>query len=156
MSERKTITISKKDLDKDNFYTGLIEEESNVNVEIEENLGEVNFRNPLSVHGYIIARDGTGIHAGYEISAGGEITAGLAIKCNGILKFGYRLFSGIAIWRGSITDEEKTITCGELEADKSQICYGILKETGIEKNPKKKTTLELTDEQLEEIKKIIK
>jgi hypothetical protein len=45
------------------------------------------------------------------------------------LSFSYRLFAGIAIHR-NITDEEKTITCGKLEATGS-IEYGILVETGI-------------------------
>lgn len=72
------------------------------------------------------------IEAGGSIKAGGlsGIQAGLYITCKGILKFGLKAFAGICTWR-TITDEEKTITCGKLEG--GVVEYGIVKEIGIEK-----------------------
>jgi hypothetical protein len=76
------------------------------------------------------------IEAGWSIKAGESygIIAGLSITCKGKLSFGLKAFAGICNWR-EITDEDKTITCGELES--GTIEYGILKETGIEESDDK-------------------
>jgi UDP-3-O-[3-hydroxymyristoyl] glucosamine N-acyltransferase len=76
------------------------------------------------------------IKAGWSIKAGESygIIAGLSITCKGKLSFGLKAFAGICNWR-EITDEDKTITCGELES--GTIEYGILKETGIEESDDK-------------------
>jgi hypothetical protein len=88
----------------------------------------------IKAGGYIEA--GGSIEAGGYIKAGGYIeagdyygiSAGLSITCKGKLSLGLKAFAGICTWR-EITDEEKTITCGEF--DGGVVEYGILKETGL-------------------------
>ena len=80
------------------------------------------------------------IEAGWGIEAGEGIEAGLSITCKLSLNIAYRIFAGLALWKETVTDEEKTITCGKLE--RGEVCYGILKETGMpdaKKNPTEKT-----------------
>ena len=108
------------------------------NIEIEENLGYVNFAK-IKVSGFIFAKAGTGIKAGEGIEAGwgikaGEgieagsgIEAGLSITCKLLLSFKYKLFAGICYWR-DVTDDEKTVTCGKLDG---HVEYGIVKEVGM-------------------------
>jgi len=104
------------------------------------------------------------IEAGWFIKAGGfievgeyiqadgfsGISAGLYITATTYISFGLKIFAGICAWR-QITDEEKTITCAELRGG-GVVEYGIL---NITEKAKQKVTLELTDEQLEQVKKLI-
>ena len=85
---------------------------------------------------------GGSIEAGWYIDAGGYIKAGefikakqgitafLHITCKLSLNVGLRIFAGVCNWR-NITDKDKTITCKKLE--NGEIAYGILNETGLEK-----------------------
>jgi hypothetical protein len=138
-----TIKITKKDLDKDNFYkkdeVGTYDNYENCNVEIDENLGYVRFKKGIYVNGYVLAKAGSGIKAGWGIKAGlgieagWGIEAGLSITCKLSLSFFYRLFAGTAYWK-NIGDEEKTITCGKLEPQNgAKVEYGIVKEIGLPK-----------------------
>jgi UDP-3-O-[3-hydroxymyristoyl] glucosamine N-acyltransferase len=96
---------------------------------------------------------GGSIEAGRYIEAGScyGISAGLEITAKTTIYAGLKIFAGICAWR-EIEDNEKTITCSELIGG-GTVESGILKETG--EAEKKKVTLELTDEQLNKIKKII-
>lgn len=94
------------------------------NIEIAGQLGYVRFTS-LKAEGYIVAEAGSGIEAGWGIEAG------LSITCKLVLKFNYRLFAGLAIWKKTVLDEEKTVTCGELKG--GTVEYGIVKELGIKK-----------------------
>ena len=78
---------------------------------------------------------GSFIEAGSFIKAGTSygIYAGLSITCKGKLIYGLKCFAGICTWR-TITDDEKTITCGEHNG--GVIEYGILKEIGLEEKSK--------------------
>ena len=79
----RKITITKKDLDKDNYYKedgiGTYSEYENVSVEIESNLGWVRFKNGIYVKGSVTALAGSGIEAGWGIKAGWGIEAGSGI-----------------------------------------------------------------------------
>jgi hypothetical protein len=88
----------------------------------------------IKTGGYIDA--GRYIEAEGDILAGNDcgITAGLSIKCTGKLYCGDRILAGTSPWR-EITDEEKTITCGNLEG--GIVAYGILVETGIKEDESK-------------------
>ena len=70
----KTLKITKADLDSDNRYKkgfiGKWNELEDISVEIEENLGYVVFEKGIYVNGSIVAQAGSGISAGYGISAG--------------------------------------------------------------------------------------
>ena len=143
----KTYTISKKDLNSDNEYIGKLKlEDLDGNLEIDENLGYVRVKS-ICAKGYVHAKAGSGIKAGDGIKAGWGIEAGLSISCKLSLNIGYRIFAGIATWKKSVTDEEKTITCSKLES--GEVCYGILNETGENESKKKATELrEKADELL--------
>jgi hypothetical protein len=111
-------------------------------IEISEGLGVVVFVS-LSASASILAKAGSGIEAGEGIDAGWDIKAGegikagwdikagLSINCTAVLRAGFRIFVGIALWKKEVSDEEKTITCGWLES--GTVEYGILKETGRKK-----------------------
>jgi len=88
---------------------------------------------------------GGSIEAVGSIEAGGScgIMAGFSITCKGLLKYGLKCFAGICTWR-EISEEEKTITCGKHKG--GIIEYGILKETGLVENNKKKELLEKANE----------
>jgi hypothetical protein len=113
--------------------------------------GSIEAVGSIKAGGYIEA--GGSIEAGRYIEAGScyGISAGLEITAKTTIYAGLKIFAGICAWR-EIEDNEKTITCSELIGG-GTIEYGILKETG--EAEKKKVTLELTDEQLNKIKKII-
>ena len=142
----KTLRLTAKDFKETNFYWKEYIGTEDVsdydgNIEIEANLGYVRF-DSLKAKGYIIAKSGSGIKAGNGIEAGdgieagNGIEAGLSITCKLSLNIACRIFAGLALWKETVTDEEKTITCGKLEH--GEICYGILKETGMpdeKKNP---------------------
>ena len=53
------------------------------------------------------------------------------------LNIAYRIFSGLALWKKELTEDEKTISCGKLENGKVE--YGILKEVGMPDVKKEKT-----------------
>ena len=129
----KTLKITKKDLDKDNFYKekgiGNWDSFEDVSVEIDECLGLVRFSNGIYVNGYILVKAGSGIKAGEGIKAGWGIEAGLSIKCKLSLNIAYRIFAGLALWKKSVKPEEKLIECGRLES--GEVCFGELKEIGL-------------------------
>ena len=146
------VHITKKDLDKDNYYknSGINTTEE---ITCDENLGYIKFKKSVITTKSIILglscgikagygiKAGWGIEAGREIEAGWEIEAGrgikagdgikagLSINCKGILKFSYQLFVGTCTWKET-TDEDLIIECGKLETD-GKIVLGNLKETGI-------------------------
>ena len=153
----KTLKITQKDLNANNEYIGKMDVTNfNGNIEIDESLGCVLFKS-ISVTGYLWARAGSGIKAGWGIKAGSGIKAGLGIEagsgikaglsitCRLSLKITKRIFAGLAIWKGSkeIRDSEKTITCGKLES--GEVCYGILKEVGM---PKEKKEIDLSGKEV--------
>lgn len=128
---QKTLLITSKDVKKsDEYWSDYIGSENVANfdghIEIEANLGWVRFTG-ISATGHIIAKAGSGIEAGDGIKAGWGIEAGLSITCELNLKITYRIFAGLSIWKREVTDEEKTITCGQLVSGRVE--YGILKET---------------------------
>lgn len=153
----KTLKITAKDVKESTSYrSDYIGEEDlshfSGNVELDDNLGLVRF-NSISVTGHLWAGLGTGIEVAYSITVGDSIKvggsievgnsiwagdsiwtgagiiAGRSITCKQNLNVGYRIFAGTAIWEDTISDEDKTITCGKLEH--GEIAYGILKETGL-------------------------
>ena len=141
------LKITKADLNADNEYIGgAIGDYFNhadTHVEIEANLGWVKFK-AIYVKGYITAKAGSGIEAGWGIKAGSGIKAGWGIEagsgieagwgikagwginCKLSLSFGYKLFAGTATYTNTAI---KTVTCGKLE--KGTIAYGDLIETGM-------------------------
>ncbi|MEK6878101.1 MAG: hypothetical protein AABY22_00755 [Nanoarchaeota archaeon] len=76
----KITTITKKDLDKDNFYkdecVGSYDNYEDVSVEIDENLGWVKFKKGIYINGFLNCKAGSGIKAGEGIEAGSGIKAG--------------------------------------------------------------------------------
>ena len=130
------VHITKKDLDKDNYY-----KDSGINtteeITCDENLGYIKFKKSVITTKSIILGLGCGIEAGYGIKAGcgieaGDgIKAGLSIICKGILKFSYQLFTGTCTWRQT-TEEDLIVECGKLETD-GKIVLGNLKKIGITK-----------------------
>ena len=134
------VHITKKDLDKDNYYknSGINTTEE---ITCDENLGYIKFKKSVITTKSIILglscgikagweiEAGCGIKAGWGIEAGRGIKAGLSINCKGILKFSYQLFVGTCTWKET-TDEDLIIECGKLETD-GKIVLGNLKETGI-------------------------
>ena len=116
------VHITKKDLDKDNYY-----KDSGINtteeITCDENLGYIKFKKSVITTKSIILGLGCGIEAGYGIKAG------LSIICKRILKFSYQLFSGTCTWRET-KEEDLIISCGKLETD-GKIILGNLIETGI-------------------------
>ena len=85
---------------------------------------------PIYVTGFIKA--GGFIEAGEYIEAGGFITAGeshgiaagLYITANTTITAGLKIFAGVCTWL-KISDEDKTITCTELNGG-ATVEYGIL------------------------------
>ena len=141
----KTLTITKADLDKDNYYigsTGVTDYEGHI--EIESNLGTVKFKTELKASGNIVAQLGTGINAGEGINAGTGINAGWGINAGTGINAGWginakltisaklRIFAGLCLWRLP-TDKETTITCSKLEG--GIVAFGKLIETGETKSP---------------------
>jgi hypothetical protein len=137
----QTYIITKKDLDKENFYIGKTDlSDFAGHIESEENLGRVRFKTYLRCTGRVLFRAGSGISAGggisagwsisagdsisagWGISAGGGISAGLAIECK-VLKSDLRIFAGIARWKIP-KKEEMQIRCEVLE--KGEIAFGEL------------------------------
>ena len=100
----KTITITKKDLDKDNFYKepeiGTWDNYENVSVVIEENLGYVRFKKGVYVNGSVLAEAGSGIEAGDGIKAGLGIEAGEGIKAGSGIEAGLGIKAGLGIEAG--------------------------------------------------------
>jgi len=72
---------------------------------------------------------GSGIEAGWGIEAGSGILAGLSITCKKVLSFRFRLFAGVAVYKQTVTDEEKRVTCGRL--DGGEVVYGQVVELGM-------------------------
>ena len=146
----KTLKITSKDVKDTNYYWKEYIGKTDVsdydgNIEIEENLGYVRFSGNVKAKGYILAKAGSGIKAGWGIEAGSGIEAGWGIeagdgieagwfvKCKLKLNIGLRIFAGLCLWREPTEDEMK-IECGKLV--KGKVCYGNLIETGL---PKKKS-----------------
>ena len=80
----QTIKITKADLDENNYYKqdgiAYVGPGFYRNIEIDENLGLVKFREGVYVTGSIIAKAGSGITAGGGIKAGWSIKAGWGIE----------------------------------------------------------------------------
>ena len=70
----KTISITKNNLDSNNFYkgegVGRWDAQEAANLELSENLGTVHFKFGIYVKGYVYAKAGSGIKAGKGIEAG--------------------------------------------------------------------------------------
>jgi hypothetical protein len=65
--------------------------------------------------------------AGLGIEAGWGIEAGFSITCGATLIAAYRIFAGIASWKKTVTDAERTVTCQRLGG--GEVAYGVLVET---------------------------
>ena len=115
------VHITKKDLDKDNFYkeAGI---DTTEDITCDENLGYIKFKKSVITKKSLILGLGCGIEAGCGIKAG------LSIICKGILEFSYSLFAGVCTWR-KIIEEDLIVECSKLETD-GKIVLGNLKETG--------------------------
>jgi len=100
----KTIIITKKDLDKDNYYKeseiGTYSAYEDFSVVIEESLGWVKFKKGIYVNGSITAKAGSGIKAGLGIKAGSGIKAGLGIEAGWGIKAGSGIEAGWGIKAG--------------------------------------------------------
>lgn len=125
----KTLKITKKDLDKDNYYIGKTDvTDYDGHIEIAGSLGWVRFKRGISAKGSLYAvadtgiKTGDGIKTGGGIETGGGIVAGLTITCKK-LSSELRIFAGVCIWKNPTT-EEKQIRCEELV--KGEIAYGEL------------------------------
>ena len=141
----KTHLITKDQLDSENKYIGATDITAfEGNIEIEVNLGYVVF-SALKAVGYILAKAGSGIKAGWGIEAGEGIKAGWGIEAGEGIKAGsgikagwgieagsgieakLRIFAGLIMWRLP-NPEELKITCKKLES--GTIAFGELIETG--------------------------
>ena len=118
----KTISITKNNLDSNNFYkgegVGRWDAQEAANLELSENLGTVHFKLAIYVKGYVYAKAGSGIEAGESI------LSGLSIVCKLILSCQHNIFAGTCWWKKA-TDEESLVICGELK--KGTIAHGELK-----------------------------
>ena len=101
----KTYTITKNDLDKDNFYVGETDLTNfDGQIESDPDLGTVKFKDGLKAKFGIWFDRGSGIKAGWEIEAGGEIKAGAGIKAgSGIaartISAKLHILAGTCIWK---------------------------------------------------------
>ena len=145
----KTLRLTEKDFKETDYYWKEYCGKEDVsdfdgNIEIEGNLSYVRF-DSMKVSGHIWAEAGTSIKAGDGIEAGTSIKAGLSISCKLVLKFSYRLFAGVAVWRNKY-NEEKKITCGRLEG--GEVCYGDVEELGLpeEKDQDVENAIKLLEE----------
>ena len=100
-------------------------------IEIEASLGIVGFISVIA-NGAITAfagiEAGGSIKAGEGIEAGGSIKAGEGIEAVTTIACSFRISAGLRIWKKTVTDEEKTVTCLRLEGG-GTVEYGILIET---------------------------
>ena len=133
----KTLRLTEKDFKETDYYWKEYCGKEDVsdfdgNIEIEGNLSYVRF-DSMKVSGHIWAEAGT------------SIKAGLSISCKLVLKFSYRLFAGVAVWRNKY-NEEKKITCGRLEG--GEVCYGDVEELGLpeEKDQDVENAIKLLEE----------
>src|SRR3989304_3381237 len=96
----ETKKLTKSDFNKDNKFIGNESGLSfNGNLEIDENLGYVNFKF-LKISGYIYAKAGSGIKAGWGIEAGSGIKAGWGIEAGSGIKAGLGIKAGWGIEAG--------------------------------------------------------
>jgi len=81
---KTTIHITKKDLDKDNYYKedgiGTYSEPFDAEIISDENLGYIRFKEGVYVTGGITIKAGSGIEAGWGIEAGYGIKVGDCIE----------------------------------------------------------------------------
>ena len=97
----KTHLITKDQLDSENKYIGATDITAfEGNIEIEVNLGYVVF-SALKAVGYILAKAGSGIKAGWGIEAGEGIKAGWGIEAGEGIKAGSGIKAGWGIEAGS-------------------------------------------------------
>ena len=114
----KTLKITQADLDKDNFYIGK-EELSDYfkpfdgNIEIDGGLGYVKFKKSIVLSGDLIAKAGSGITAGSDITAGEGITAGWGIKASSGITAGWGIEAGEGITAGWGIKAGGSITAGK-------------------------------------------
>lgn len=107
----KTYTIKKSDLDVDNFYIGKTDLTwFDGHIEAKENLGTVFFKKDLKCSGSIFFKTGSGISAGWGITAKYICTK-------------QRIFAGICSWREP-TEAETEIRVEELRG--GTVAFGKL------------------------------
>jgi hypothetical protein len=105
------LKITKADLDERGFYAASESVNFDGAIEIDGNLGWVQFRGFLRAAAGIAAEAGSGIEAGFQISARKAISAKL------------RIFAGSCIWRVPAATE-MTIIAREVNGS---VCYGDVK-----------------------------
>ena len=101
----KTLKITAKDLDKDNYYIGTEDfsecsKKYDGNIEIEGSLGTVRFKKGIHASYSIIANTGSGINAGWGINAGYGISAGYGIRAGRGINAGWGISAGRGISAG--------------------------------------------------------
>ena len=115
------VHITKKDLDKDNFY-----KDSGINtteeITCDENLGYIKFKKSVITTQSIILGFGCGIKAGWGIKAGDGIEAGFGIEAGCGIKAGCGIEAGYGIKAGCGIEAGYGIKAGL-----SIICKRILK-----------------------------
>ena len=79
MATNEVFRITKKDIDADGNYKCSDKIETDLPIEIDENLGYVKIKLGVCSKKYIIAKAGSGIKAGWGIKAGSGIEAGSGI-----------------------------------------------------------------------------
>jgi hypothetical protein len=107
----ETIKITKSDLNNNNEYLkeiGSYYEPEQSHLEIDENLGTVNFK-CIYVTGSIFAKAGSGIKAGEGIEAGDGIKAGSGIEAGSGIKAGDGIEAGSRIKAGDGIEAGKGI-----------------------------------------------
>ena len=113
----KILKITKKDLDKDNYYIGE-EDFSEYNkkydgkIEIDCDLGTVRFKKGVYASYSIEAKSGSGISAGDGISAGWGISAGDGISAGSGISAGDGISAGLGISAGSGISVGEGISAG--------------------------------------------
>ena len=111
----KIFTLTKIDLDENNFYVGATDvSDFSGSIVIESNLGWVKFKGSINVSMKLTALAGSGIKAGWGIKAGLSIAAKW-------LQTPLRIFAGLCIWKIPAPDE-MTI---KAELRKGTIAFGL-------------------------------
>ena len=112
----RTIKITKADLDENNYYKqdgiACVGPGFYRNIEIDEDLGLVKFREGVYVTGSIIAKAGSGIKADLGIKAGTGIKADLGIKAGWGIEAGTGIEAGAGIEAGLGIDAGSGIKAG--------------------------------------------
>ena len=126
---KTTIHITKKDLDKDNYYKedgiGTYSEPFDAEIISDENLGYIRFKEGVYVTGGITIKAGSGIEAGWGIEAGdGIVSLYSYIKAKLSIDFSTTISAGIFSTSGAKDIEAREIN--------GKVIYGnviLLKDT---------------------------